>query len=78
MIEAIAWQSAILFWVALCVFRVGAMQKNITMGWRQWAEMAQAALIVVLLFWFMSDGRGCSLYGGGLDVGFAHQLAGLA
>ena len=57
--EIFWWQSAGLFWVAVCFFRVGAMAKAITMNLRTWLEIGQAAVIVVLLFALLTEGRGC-------------------
>jgi hypothetical protein len=53
------WQAAALFWAALCFFRVGAMTKGIAPDRKMWAEIAQAAAIVVLLFGLVTEGRGC-------------------
>jgi hypothetical protein len=63
MTENIYWQSAALFWAAVCFFRVGAMTKGIAMNRRTWLEIAQAAVIVVALFALITDGRGCSAAG---------------
>lgn len=53
-------QTGALFWLALCFFRVGAARNGIPLSWRTWLEIGQAAVIVVALFWLLSDGRGCS------------------
>jgi len=63
MIDNVYWQSAALFWAAVCFFRVGAMTKRISMTRRTWVEIGQAALIVVALFALITDGRGCSSAG---------------
>lgn len=51
-------QAAILFWFAVCFFRVGAAAQGIAVTWRAWAEIAQAAAIVVLIFALLSGGQG--------------------
>lgn len=59
MTENFFWQSAALFWAAVCFFRVGAMTKGIAMNRRTWLEIGQAAVIVVALFALLTEGRGC-------------------
>jgi len=55
-----AWgQFALLGWVSACFFAAGARGKNITFTRKTWVEVLQAAAIVVLLFAWMSEGRGC-------------------
>lgn len=63
MAENIYWQSAALFWAAVCFFRVGAMTKGMLMNVRAWREIVQAAVIVVALFALLTEGRGCSSLG---------------
>lgn len=67
MTELFWWQAAALFWVALCFFRVGAMAKGIEPTRKVWVEICQAALIVVLVFGLVSEGRGCRSIGGSPD-----------
>lgn len=56
-----AWgQFALLFWAAAALFAEGARQKKIAFNLKTWAEIAMAAVIVVLLFALLSEGRGCS------------------
>jgi hypothetical protein len=58
-----AWgQFALIGWVAACLFAAGARSKGIAMNRRTWLEIAQAAVIVVLLFALLSEGRGCSRF----------------
>lgn len=58
--EEWAWaQFALLFWCALCLFAAGAQKKRLRMCWRTRAEIVQAAVIVVLLFGVLTEGRGC-------------------
>lgn len=52
-------QAAGLFWAALCFFRYGAQTKGIAPNRRMWWEIAQAAVIVVLVFALLTEGRGC-------------------
>jgi hypothetical protein len=55
-----AWgQFALLGWVSACFFAAGARGKGIAFTRKTWIEIAQAAAIVVLLFAWMSEGRGC-------------------
>ncbi len=54
------WQFALLGWLSVCFFAFGARSKGIALNRRTWFEIAQAALIVVILFALVSDGRGCS------------------
>ena len=69
MVSDWAWgQFGLLFWLAACLFASGARAKSIPMGWRTWAEIFQAAGIVVILFALMSEGRGCSSVGPGHDA----------
>jgi hypothetical protein len=56
-----AWgQFALLGWVAACFFAAGGKSKGITLDRRAWLEIAQASVIVVLLFALLSEGRGCA------------------
>lgn len=56
-----AWgQFALLGWAAVCFFAAGARSKDIKMTWRTWLEISQAALIVVVLFALLTEGRGCT------------------
>lgn len=58
--EEVAWaQFALVFWVAVCVFVAGAQKKRLPMYWRNRSEIVQAALIIVLLFGVLTEGRGC-------------------
>jgi len=68
MTEVFWWQAGALFWAAVCFFRVGAMTKRITMNRRTWSEIGQAALVVVLLFGWVTEGRGCSRLGSSTDA----------
>ncbi len=55
-----AWgQFALLGWVSACFFAAGARGKGIAFTRKTWVEIAQAAAIVVLLFAWMSECRGC-------------------
>lgn len=54
------YQFALVFGASLAVFVVGARQKRLALNGRTWLEMTQAALIVVFLFAWLSDGRGCA------------------
>lgn len=65
MTELFWWQAAALFWVAVCFFRVGALTKRIEATRKMWVEIGQAALIVVLLFGLVTEGRGCKPVGSG-------------
>ena len=60
MTDLFLWQSAALFWASVCFFRVGAMTKRIQPTRKMWLEIGQAALIVVIVFALLTDGRGCS------------------
>jgi len=60
MTEVFLWQAGALFWAAVCFFRVGAITKRIEATRAMWWEIGQAAVIVVLLFGLLTDGRGCS------------------
>jgi hypothetical protein len=66
--ELFYWQAAALFWVAVCFFRVGAIGKGIKLNRTTWSEIGQAALIVVLLFGLLTEGRGCRGTGSGIDT----------
>lgn len=56
-----AWgQFALLFWAAVCLFVAGARGKGIAMTRQTWAEILQAAAIVVMVFALVSEGRGCA------------------
>ena len=56
-----AWgQFALLFWAAVCLFAAGAKGKGIAMTRKTWGEILQAAVIVVMLFAVLSEGRGCA------------------
>lgn len=56
-----AWgQFALLGWVSACFFAAGGKAKGITLDRRAWLEIAQASVIVVLLFALLSEGRGCT------------------
>lgn len=57
------WQSAILFWISVCFFRVGAHVNRVRINRRAWWEIAQAGAVVVLLFAVITSGRGCSTLG---------------
>lgn len=57
--ESLWWQLAVVFWIALCVFRQGALERGIT-GWRMWRDIAYTAAIVAFIFAVVSDFRGCS------------------
>ena len=57
--EGFWYQAAGVFWAALCLFRVGARLKQIPMTARVWWEITQGAVIVVVLFGLLSEGRGC-------------------
>lgn len=59
MTELFWWQAALLFWIAVCFFRVGAATKGIAMTRRAWSEIAQAAIVVVVVFGLVTEGRGC-------------------
>jgi hypothetical protein len=54
------WQFGLLGWLSVCFFANGARSKGIALNRRTWFEIAQAALIVVILFALVSEGRGCS------------------
>lgn len=57
----VAWgQFAIVGWAAACLFAAGARQKEYPMDRRTIFEIVQAAVIVVLLFALLTEGRGCS------------------
>ncbi|CDN87352.1 hypothetical protein BN948_01774 [Hydrogenophaga intermedia] len=72
MTELFWWQAALLFWIAVCFFRVGAATKGIAMTRRAWSEIAQAAIVVVVVFGLVTEGRGCqSLRAGSVDAGAA-------
>lgn len=56
-----AWgQFALVGAGAACVFAIGARGKGIAFNKQTAFEIAQAVVIVVLLFALLSDGRGCS------------------
>jgi len=56
-----AWgQFALMAWAAACVFAAGARQKGISLTWHTAFEIAQATVIVVILFGLLTDGAGCS------------------
>lgn len=55
-------QWLVIWWVAACLFAYGARTKGLEMTARTWLEVAQAACIAAALFWFLSDGRGCTNY----------------
>lgn len=57
--EGFWYQAAGLFWISVCFFRVGARLKHIPMTARTWWEIGQGAVIVVVLFGLVSEGRGC-------------------
>lgn len=63
MTELFWWQAAAIFWASVCFFRVGAIGKGIAPTRRVWSEIAQAALIVVVLFALLTEGRGCTSVG---------------
>lgn len=67
MSELFLWQAAGLFWAAVCFFRVGAMTKRIEMTRQSWLEIVQAALVVVILFALLTEGRGCRSAGTSSD-----------
>jgi hypothetical protein len=67
MTELFWWQAAGLFWAAVCFFRVGAITKRVVATRKVWMEIGQAALIVVVLFGLVTEGRGCRV-GGSLEV----------
>lgn len=56
-------QAAILFWGALCFFRAGAAALGVRMTLHAWWEIVQTAAIVVLVFAFLSGGRGVDATG---------------
>lgn len=60
--ETFMLQAAALFWVLVCFFRVGAMTKGLVMSRSRWIEIAQAAVIGVVLFGFLTDWRGLRHY----------------
>lgn len=68
MTELFWWQAAALFWAAVCFFRVGALTKRIEPTRKMWVEIGQAAVIVVLLFGLVTEGRGCRSIGSSLDM----------
>lgn len=56
-----AWgQFALVGWAALCLFAAGAKSKGYPMNRGTIFEIVQAAVIVVLLFGLLTEGRGCS------------------
>jgi len=63
MTELFWWQSAALFWAAVCFFRVGAQGKQIPMTRATWSEIGQAAVITVAVFGLLTEGRGCASMG---------------
>lgn len=66
--EDFAWaQFALVFWLAACFFAAGARMRTLPMGMRTWWEIVQAALIVVLLFALLTEGRGCRAGGSTVD-----------
>ncbi len=66
--EDLAWaQFALVFWLAVCFFAAGARIKSMPMGRRTWWEIGQAAVIVVLLFALLTEGRGCRAGGSTVD-----------
>lgn len=56
-----AWgQFALVGWGAACVFAAGARQKAIPLTQKTAFEIAQATVIVVVLFGLLTEGRGCA------------------
>jgi hypothetical protein len=56
-----AWgQFGLVAWGAACLFASGARQKEIPFTSKTLWEIAQATVIVVILFGLLTEGRGCS------------------
>lgn len=56
-----AWgQFALVGWAAVCLFAAGARAKGYPLTTRTILEIVQAAVIAVLLFGLLTEGRGCT------------------